>query len=57
MSAVEKAKAKTGQTTGKAEKEIGRTVGNERLEADGVVRESKGNLRDAKEKGKDTLKD
>ncbi|GES29936.1 CsbD family protein [Streptomyces angustmyceticus] len=57
MSATEKAKAKAEQTTGKVEKGVGHAVGNERLEADGAVRESKGNLRDAKEKGKDALKD
>ncbi|MER7151280.1 CsbD family protein [Streptomyces lydicus] len=56
MSASEKAKAKTEQTVGKVEKEVGRAVGNERIAAEGESKETKGDLRAAKEKGKDALK-
>ncbi|MFH8682899.1 CsbD family protein [Streptomyces lydicus] len=57
MSAEEKAKAKTEQVTGKAEKTAGRAVGNERMEAEGSAKEKKGDLRGAKEKAKDALDD
>lgn len=56
MSAEEKAKAKTEQAAGKAEKAIGRAVGNERMKAEGSSKESKGDLRGAKEKAKDAFK-
>ncbi|MEU9497132.1 CsbD family protein [Streptomyces sp. NPDC048196] len=57
MSAEEKAKAKAEQVTGKAKKAAGRAVGNERVEAEGSARETKGDLRGAKEKAKDALDD
>ncbi|MEU7435486.1 CsbD family protein [Streptomyces sioyaensis] len=57
MSAEEKAKAKTEQAAGKAEKAVGRAVGNERMAAEGSSKESKGDLRGAKEKAKDVFKD
>ncbi|MEU4212490.1 CsbD family protein [Streptomyces sp. NPDC026206] len=57
MSANEKAKAKKEQLTGKVKKEAGRAVGNESKTAEGRTKESKGNLRGAKEKAKDAFRD
>ncbi|MEV6565694.1 CsbD family protein [Streptomyces kronopolitis] len=56
MSASEKAKAKSEQTAGKVEKEVGRAIGNDRVAAEGESKEAKGDLRSAKEKGKDAFK-
>ncbi|MFC9234884.1 CsbD family protein [Streptomyces decoyicus] len=50
-------KAKSEPTAGKVEKEAGRAVGNESAAAEGSAKESKGDLRGAKEKAKDALKD
>ncbi|WP_434600452.1 CsbD family protein [Streptomyces sp. A5-4] len=52
----EKSKAKTEQVTGKVKETAGRAVGNESLEAEGRVEQSKGDARQAKEKIKDTFK-
>jgi uncharacterized protein YjbJ (UPF0337 family) len=52
----QKAKAKKEQAKGKAKEAIGRTVGNEKMEAEGRGGQSKGDARQAKEKGKDTFK-
>ncbi|RPK88373.1 MULTISPECIES: CsbD family protein [Streptomyces] len=57
MSADEKAQAKTEQTKGKIKEAAGRTVGNERLTAEGRADQAKGDARQAKEKIKDTLDD
>jgi uncharacterized protein YjbJ (UPF0337 family) len=52
----QKAKAKKEQMKGKAKETVGRTVGNERMTAEGQTEKSKGDARQAKEKAKDTLK-
>ncbi|MFF7360455.1 CsbD family protein [Streptomyces sp. NPDC008125] len=56
MAADEKAQAKVEQTKGKAKEAAGRTVGNERLTAEGRADQVKGDARQAKEKTKDTFK-
>ncbi|AYL37171.1 MULTISPECIES: CsbD family protein [Streptomyces] len=56
MSAGEKAKAKTEQAQGKAEKAVGNAVGNERMVTEGQAKKSTGDAREAKEKGKDAFK-
>ncbi|MFF1379381.1 CsbD family protein [Streptomyces sp. NPDC058308] len=56
MTANEKAKAKTEQATGAAKETAGRTVGNERLTAEGRTERMKGDARQAKEKVKDVGK-
>ncbi|MFH8451070.1 CsbD family protein [Streptomyces fungicidicus] len=56
MSAGEKAKAKTEQAQGKAEKAVGNAVGNDRMAAEGQAKKSTGDAREAKEKGKDAFK-
>jgi uncharacterized protein YjbJ (UPF0337 family) len=52
----QKAKGKKEQVKGKAKEAIGRTLGNERMEAEGRAEQSKGDARQAKEKAKDTFK-
>jgi uncharacterized protein YjbJ (UPF0337 family) len=52
----QKAKAKKEQAKGKVKEAVGRLVGNERMEAEGRAGQSKGDARQAKEKGKDTFK-
>ncbi|MEV6567004.1 CsbD family protein [Streptomyces kronopolitis] len=56
MSASEKAKAKAEQVAGKVKKEAGGAVGNESAAVEGSAKESKGDLRGAKEKAKDAFK-
>lgn len=56
VAADEKAQAKGEQTKGKAKKIVGGAVGNESLETEGRAEESKGDLRQAKEKIKDAIK-
>ncbi|MEU8912807.1 CsbD family protein [Streptomyces nigrescens] len=56
MSASEKAKALAEQAIGKVKKEVGRAVGNESATAEGSAKESKGDLRGAKEKAKDAFR-
>ncbi|MBM7439584.1 MULTISPECIES: CsbD family protein [unclassified Streptomyces] len=57
MAADEKTQAKTDQAKGKIKEAAGRTVGNERLTAEGRADQTKGDARQAKEKIKDTLTD
>lgn len=57
MSGEQKMKAKKEQAKGKAKEAVGRTVGNERLTAEGRAEQMKGDARQAKEKVKDVLKD
>ncbi|MFH9610637.1 CsbD family protein [Streptomyces sp. DH8] len=57
MGADQKAQAKTDQAKGKVKEAAGRTVGNERLVAEGRADQTKGDARQAKEKAKDALKD
>ncbi|AWL86927.1 CsbD family protein [Streptomyces globisporus] len=57
MAADEKTQAKTEQAKGKMKEMAGRTVGNERLVAEGRGEQAKGDARQAKEKIKDTLTD
>ncbi|MEU6084016.1 CsbD family protein [Streptomyces sp. NPDC047108] len=54
MSASEKAKAKSEQAAGRAKETVGRSVGNERLIAEGRAEQTRGDARQAKEKLKDT---
>ncbi|MET9804268.1 CsbD family protein [Streptomyces sp. NPDC006368] len=56
MSASEKAKAKTEQGKGKLKEAAGRVSGDEELTAEGRAEQSKGDVRQAKEKGKDAFK-
>ncbi|GAA3983263.1 CsbD family protein [Streptomyces sp. NBC_01352] len=56
MAGDQKAKAKKEQAKGKAKEAIGRTTGNEQMEAEGRGGQAKGDARQAKEKGKDTFK-
>ncbi|MET8538732.1 CsbD family protein [Streptomyces sp. NPDC005065] len=56
MAADEKAQAKGEQAQGKVKKVVGGAVGNESMEAEGRAEESKGDLRQAKEKAKDAIK-
>ncbi|CAM5742459.1 CsbD family protein OS=Streptomyces alboniger OX=132473 GN=CP975_32400 PE=3 SV=1 [Streptomyces alboniger] len=56
MAGDQKAKGKKEQVKGKAKEAIGRTMGNERMEAEGRAEQSKGDARQAKEKAKDTFK-
>lgn len=57
MSKNEKAEARTEQAKGKAKEAAGRMVGNERMTGEGRAEKAKGDARQAKEKGKDVLKD
>lgn len=56
MAADEKTQAKTDQAKGKIKEAAGKTVGNERLTAEGKVDQAKGDAREAKEKTKDAFK-
>ncbi|MER5726749.1 CsbD family protein [Streptomyces sp. NPDC002138] len=56
MSGEQKSEAKTEQAKGKIKEIAGRTVGNERLEAEGRGEQAKGDAREAKEKIKDVFK-
>ncbi|MET7610774.1 CsbD family protein [Streptomyces bauhiniae] len=57
MSASEKAKATTEQASGKVKEAAGRTVGNEKLTAEGRAEQVTGDAREAKEKLKDAARD
>ncbi|MET9506003.1 CsbD family protein [Streptomyces sp. NPDC006259] len=56
MAGEQKSKAKTEQVKGKVKEAAGRTVGNERLEAEGRAEQAKGDARQSKEKAKDVFK-
>ncbi|MEV8565538.1 CsbD family protein [Streptomyces sp. NPDC051322] len=56
MAANEKSHAKTEQAKGKVKEAAGRTVGNERLTAEGRIDQVKGDAREAKEKANDAFK-
>ncbi|MEV7376476.1 CsbD family protein [Streptomyces sp. NPDC090301] len=56
MSGTEKSKAHVEQAKGKAKEAVGRTVGNERLTAEGLADQAKGKAREAKEDVKDNVK-
>ncbi|MFI5633008.1 CsbD family protein [Streptomyces sp. NPDC051664] len=56
MAANEKTQARTEQAKGKIKEAAGRTVGNERLTAEGRIDQTKGDARMAKEKAKDAFK-
>ncbi|MFE5394143.1 CsbD family protein [Streptomyces sp. NPDC056568] len=56
MAGNQKSKAKMEQTKGKAKEAVGRAVGNERMTAEGRAEQSKGDARQAKEKGKDAFR-
>ncbi|MET8676667.1 CsbD family protein [Streptomyces sp. NPDC004647] len=56
MSAREKAKAKWDQAKGMAKEATGRSVGNERMTAEGRGEQSRGDVRTAAEKVKDAFK-
>lgn len=57
MAGDEKARSKAEQMKGKLKEATGRAVGNERLTAEGRAEQSKGDLRQAKEKTKDAFDD
>ncbi|MEU6812462.1 CsbD family protein [Streptomyces sp. NPDC046831] len=52
----QKAQAKTEQAKGKLKETAGRAVGNERMEAEGRMEQSRGDAREAKEKTKDVFR-
>jgi uncharacterized protein YjbJ (UPF0337 family) len=52
----QKGHAKKEQVKGKAKEAVGRTVGNERMTAEGKGEQAKGDARQAKEKTKDVFK-
>ncbi|MFD6044026.1 CsbD family protein [Streptomyces koyangensis] len=52
----EKSKSRVEQAKGKVKETVGRAVGNERLTAEGRAEQAKGDLRQAKEKGKDAFR-
>ncbi|WP_070011004.1 CsbD family protein [Streptomyces abyssalis] len=56
MSAERKNQAKGDQLKGKFKEAVGRTLGNERLEARGRSEQSKGDFRQAAEKVKDAFR-
>lgn len=56
MAEKKKSRAKMEQAKGKAKEAAGRTVGNERLEAEGRTEQAKGDARQAKEKAKDVFR-
>lgn len=56
MARNQKAKAKAEQAKGKLKETVGRTVGNERLAAEGRTEGARGDARQAKEKVKDVFK-
>ena len=56
MSATDKAKNKAQELKGKAKEAAGKTVGNERLEAEGVADQAAANTKQAGEKVKDVGK-
>ena len=57
MSAVDKAKNKAEELGGKAKEKVGQATGDRRLEAEGDVDQTSGNLKQAGEKVKDAFKD
>ncbi|MET8286724.1 CsbD family protein [Streptomyces sp. NPDC051639] len=56
MTKHQKSQAKTEQAKGKAKETVGRTVGNERMTAEGRAEKAKGDTRQAKEKMKDIFR-
>ena len=57
MSTSDKASNKAEELKGKVKETTGQAVGNDRLEAEGVADQTKGNLKQAGEKVKDAAKD
>jgi uncharacterized protein YjbJ (UPF0337 family) len=56
MSTEDKANNKAEEVKGKVKETTGKAVGNDRLEAEGVADQTKGNLKQAGEKVKDAAK-
>ncbi|MCW5249695.1 MULTISPECIES: CsbD family protein [unclassified Streptomyces] len=56
MAGSEKSKSRMEQAKGKAKEAVGRAVGNERMTAEGRADQAKGDVRQAKEKGKDAFR-
>ncbi|MFD5080503.1 CsbD family protein [Streptomyces sp. NPDC058274] len=56
MAENKKAQAKTDEAKGKIKEVAGRTVGNERLTAEGKADQVKGDAQQAKEKAKDAFR-
>ncbi|NHI04959.1 CsbD family protein [Streptomyces sp. KO7888] len=56
MAGNQKSRARMEQAKGKAKETAGRAVGNERMTAEGRAAQSKGDARQAKEKGKDAFR-
>ncbi|HET6209430.1 MAG TPA: CsbD family protein [Jatrophihabitans sp.] len=57
MSAVDKAKNKAEEVGGKLKEGTGKATGDQSLETEGKVDQTKGNLKQAGEKVKDAFKD
>jgi uncharacterized protein YjbJ (UPF0337 family) len=57
MSDLDKAKNKAEELGGKAKEGVGKVTGDDSLEAEGNVDQTKGNLKQAGEKVKDAFKD
>lgn len=57
MSFVDKAKNKVEELKGQGKEHTGRATGDEHLQAEGERDQTKGNLKDAGEKVKDTFRD
>ncbi|MFC4493716.1 CsbD family protein [Streptomyces ovatisporus] len=56
MSTEKKNQAKADRIKGKVKETVGRTLGNERLEAEGRAEQSRGDARQAAEKAKDAFR-
>ncbi|GAB3956680.1 CsbD family protein [Streptomyces sparsus] len=56
MTSDEKKKSKVEQAKGKVKETTGRALGNEEMTAEGRAEQTKGDARQAKEKGKDVFK-
>ena len=57
MSALDKAKNKLEELSGKGKEQVGEATGNDDLKAEGQTDQAKGNLKQAGEKVKDVFKD
>ncbi|MEU4211741.1 CsbD family protein [Streptomyces sp. NPDC026206] len=56
MSAKDKAKAKAEQAKGRLKETTGKATGDRQMESEGRAAKAKGDVREAVQKGKDTLK-
>jgi uncharacterized protein YjbJ (UPF0337 family) len=56
-STTDKIKGLTNEAVGNAKQAVGKATGNDRLRAEGIVQETKGEAQQAKAKVKDALKE